>query len=59
MTKRILLEKQGQYYRLIAAHFNNENLDKVEEIVEGKILKEVKGLLFELLPDWKSIRIER
>jgi hypothetical protein len=59
MTKRIIKEKNGNYYRLIAAHFNNnKELIRVEEIVEGKVLKEIKGVLFELLPDWKNIKIE-
>ena len=58
MTKRITLEKNGDYYRLIAAYYNDKELYRVEEIVEGRILKDIKGVLFQLLPDWKTIKIE-
>ena len=59
--KLILLEKNGEYYRLIAAELkaNTKEIIRVEEIVEGKEIKEMKEVLFELLPDWKSVRIER
>ena len=57
MTKRITKEKNGDYYRLIAAYYNDDQLYRVEEIVEGKVLKEIKALLFQLLPDWKGIKI--
>ena len=58
MTKRITLEKNGDYYRLIAAYYNDKELYRVEEIVEGKVLNHIKSLLFRLLPDWKTIKIE-
>jgi len=58
MTKRIIKEKNGNYYRLIAAYYNHNQIYRVEEIVEGRVLKEIKGVLFELLPDWKNIKIE-
>ena len=59
MTKRITLEKNGEYYRLIAAYYNHEELYRVEEIVEGRVLKELKAILFLLLPEWNNIKIER
>jgi hypothetical protein len=58
MTKRITIQKNGEYYRIIAAHYNNIEPVYIEEIVEGKVLKEIKGILFQLLPDWKNIKIE-
>ncbi len=58
MTKRITLEINGNYYRLIAAYYNHNQIYRVEEIVESKSIKEAKRVLFELLPDWKTIKIE-
>lgn len=58
MTKRIIKEKNGNYYRIIAAHYNDIEPVYIEEIVESKSIKEAKRVLFELLPDWKNIKIE-
>lgn len=60
MNKRITIEKYGEYYRIIAALYNPDDYYpvRVEEIVEGKVLSEIKEILFELLPDWKDVVIE-
>jgi hypothetical protein len=59
MEKRVTIEKYGEYYRLIAALYDNDYYPvRVEEIVESKSIKEAKRVLFELLPDWKNIKIE-
>ena len=58
MTKRITLEVNGNYYRLIAAYYNDKELYRVEEIVESKSIKEAARVLFLLLPEWNNIKIE-
>jgi|LakMenEpi03Aug12_release.lakeMendotaPanAssembly.Ray.scaffolds.fasta_scaffold399220_6 hypothetical protein len=55
MTRKILIEKNGDYYRVIGAVYNNEELIRAEEIVESRVLWDAKRVFFLLLPHWKHV----
>lgn len=58
--KRVILEKNGDYYRVIGAVFkkNSKELIKAHEIVESQLLSRALKQFYQLNPDWTNVYVQ-
>lgn len=57
--RRVILEKNGDYYRVIGAVFdkNNEAI-YAHEIVESQLLSRALKQFYQLNPDWTNVYVQ-
>lgn len=58
MEKRVILEKNGDYYRVIGAVYNNKELSHAHEIIESKLLELALSRFYRLNPEWTNVFVE-
>lgn len=56
--RKVLIEKNGELYRVIGAEYNNKELIRVEEIVESRRIEIALSHFYRLLPDWNNVIVE-
>ena len=55
--RRVILEKNGDYYRVIGAEFKGEIIDYVQDILESKSLEIALSHFYRLNPNQTSVLV--
>lgn len=57
--RKVILEKNGEYYRVIGAVYNkNKELIHAHEIIESKLVLEALETFYQLNPDWLEVELK-
>lgn len=56
--RRVILEKNGEYYRVIGAVYNNNQPVYAHEIVESQLLSRALKQFYQLNPDWTNVYVQ-